>query len=202
MAGESIVQVTEGSGKKLHTYQRTVGANNVEDEIVLLGDQYLAAGSVSGNNTSIATANDHVMQLMASAGQALRVRRIRIQQAVLAGAAATGNFQIVRLTTAGTGGTAVTAAPYDPADTMTGAGMTLPTVKGTEVGTILIRGIYLALVAAAPMSTAFYEWVELPHMKPLVIPAGTANGIAIKSITAVAGASVSTLIEFTEQSFL
>jgi hypothetical protein len=62
---ESIVQVTEGTGKKLHTNQRTIGANNVEDEYVIPGEYPLATYFVQANAVSIATAAAHVIQIMA-----------------------------------------------------------------------------------------------------------------------------------------
>ena len=77
---ESIVQVTEGSGKKLHTFNRTIGANSVEDEVVLLGENYLASYMIVAA-ASAATANSHVLQIMAGASLKVRVRRIEVQQA-------------------------------------------------------------------------------------------------------------------------
>ena len=34
---EAFINVTEGSGKKAHTNQRTIGANDVQDEYVVTG---------------------------------------------------------------------------------------------------------------------------------------------------------------------
>ena len=64
--GESYVNVTEGSGKKLHSWQRTIGANNVEGQVVLAGVPHFAS-YVSAVQSSTATANSHLVQIMAGA---------------------------------------------------------------------------------------------------------------------------------------
>lgn len=195
---EGFVNVTEGSGKKLHTFNRTIGANDVHDEAVILGEQYLATYGISGAS-STATANDHLLQIMAGSSLKVRIRRIRIYQSTLAGAVNLFAFQVLRLTTAGTGGTTVTPQPYESADGSSGATvMLLPTTKGTE-GAILQRS-GLGAYAAHPITVA-WEWTQLPNAKPIVIPAGTTNGIAVKNMTAVASAAVVVQVEFDESSF-
>lgn len=197
---ESLVQVTEGSGKKLHTNQRTIGANNVEDEIVVLGEPYLASYTIGFTGVSIATANDHVLQIMAGASLKVRIRRICIWQIGLAGAAGMSTWIIHRLSTAGTGGTAVGPRQHETTDAASGAtAMTLPTAKGTE-GVFLQRWA-MAMAAAHPVTVPPYQWGQLPNQKPITIEAGTTNGIAIKSVTAVAGATVAGYVEIDETSF-
>lgn len=203
---ESIVQVTEGSGKKLHTFQRTIGANNVEDEVILHGEPYLATYCATFASTSIATANDHVLQLMAGASLNLYVRRILIFQAQAATTAGLVGWAICRLTTAGTGGTAGTPSPLDSTDAASGAtAMTLPTVKGTE-GTFLWREFVQTIqtvptggVAKAP--TMLDIDFDRMRTKGIRIPAGTANGMAVKLLTASAGASVYVDVLFSEANF-
>src|SRR5262245_59859384 len=130
---ESIVQVTEGSGKKLRTWNRTIGANSVEEEAVFLADTPMATYSARLDAASTATANSHIVQLMAGSSLNVYVHRIALYQLGLATTAAYGQINIFRLSTAGTGGTAFTPAPYDTNDAASGAtSMTLPTVKGTE----------------------------------------------------------------------
>lgn len=208
MAGESLVQVTEGSGKKLHTWQRTIGANSVEDEYVLIGEQGLAAyGVATGSSVSIATANDHIFQLMAGASLNVFVRRIRVFQTVVATTAALIQFHLLRLSTAGTGGTAITPSPFDSADAASGATfMTLPTVKGTE-------GVRLGMAAAEVTQTvptggsgqaallAEWDFDKLLRTKAVRIPSGAANGICLKNINATAGASVQVEVILTEANY-
>ncbi len=157
--GESLVQVTEGSGKKLHTYSRAIGANTVEDEIVIPGEPYLASYVIAFAGVGTATLDSHIVQIMAGASLNVRIRRIRIQQLALASAVMSQPFLIHRLTTAGTGGASLTPRPYDPSDAAAGAtAQTLPSAKGTE-GVFLHR-FTMGLVAAHP-ATAFYEWTQL-----------------------------------------
>ena len=204
---ESIVQINEGVGKKLHTFQRTIGAQNVEDEVVLLGENYLATYNVNTAAGSIllTTATSHTLELMAGASLKVRVRRIEVYQMLMATAAAMCQWQLWRLTTAGTGGTAYTPAPLDPADAASGAtAMSLPTVKGTESTLILNAASYIMQTVGA--STPLNEPIlvldfDRPRSKPLIIPAGATNGIALKQVTGVAVASVFVNILFDETSF-
>lgn len=201
---ESIVTLNAGSGgPKLHTWNRTIGANSVEDEFTLPGEYPLASYVAFAESISIATANDHVMEVMAGASLNLAVRRIHISQNNSAGTAAIATFRLVRLTTAGTGGTAVTPAKYDNGDAASGAtAMTLPTTLGTE-GTILDREAVPMRNAASTLGGAedVYEWMAVPNMKSLIVPSGTANGIAIKNMAAIASATVNIRIEFVERNF-
>jgi hypothetical protein len=204
---ESLVQVTEGVGKKLHTFARTIGANTVEDEVVLLGENYLAGYTVSHANASalLTTANSHLLQIMAGASLKVRIRRIEMYQHGLATTASFTAMQLFRLTTAGTGGTAFTPAPLDPGDAASGAtAMTLPAVKGTEAAAVAGGSAYLVQTAGA--STAFPQPIlvwdfDRPRTKPLIIAAGAANGIAVKNIGAIANASVSFMVWLDETNF-
>lgn len=206
MAGESIVQVTEGSGKKLHTYQRTIGANAVEDELVIPGEHYLASYIASYGAISAANAGDDVAQLMAGASLNVRVRRIRVEAVTLIAAAGLCLFQVYRLTSAGTGGAAVTPSKFDNNDGAAGATAAggIPTAtKGTKGALMLYRAIQPTQTAAtAGAGESFWEWTANPGMKPLIIPAGATNGIGISNVAAHAGLQVAIEIEFTETSFL
>jgi len=135
------------------------------------------------------------------------VRRIRFCQMVAARAAAIIQLHVVRLSTAGTGGTALTFAPMDTTDAAAGAtSMMLPTVKGTEsvvldsIGVYFIQTVPVSLIPGMVLIADFDYRGE--RQKSLRIPAGTANGIAIKNRNAaVAGASVSVVVELTEAPF-
>jgi hypothetical protein len=145
------------------------------------------------------------MQLMAGSSLNVRIRSIRIEQVANATSVTILGFDIYRLTPAGTGGTAITARPYDTADAAAGAtGMTLPTVKGTEgvllFGTAIVMRQAAAATGTQPEET--YEWRQSPNVKPLIIPAGTANGIAVKIASAVAAGTVLVTIEFVETAFV
>lgn len=207
---ESLVQVTEGSGKKLHTWNRTIGANSVEDEYVLLGENALASYVISSSfgipgGVSTATANSHLLQIMAGASLKVRVRRIEVHQAVAATTAALMHTQILRLTTAGTGGTVIGFAGLDPTDAASGATvMTLPTVKGTEGTGIVSTHAYMmqTIAASAQLGQPIAVWdFDRPRSKPLILAAGTTNGIAVKNVTAIAGGAVTVVAWVDESSF-
>ena len=55
---------------------------------------------------------------------------------------------------------------------------------------------------AAGQTQDTWEWYQKPGMKPLIIPAGAANGLAFKNVTATAAGTVIIYVEFTETSFL
>lgn len=203
---EAFVNVTEGSGKKLHTNQTTIGANDVHDEYTVPGEYPLETYSCSSGTVSGATSADHVLQLMAGGTKKVRIRRITLQQGALITTAAEFSLDIVRLSTAGTGGTAITPRPLDSADAASGAAaMSLPTVKGTEGVVIAPRLRFWAIQTTGTAGLSGQgprvEWVPAPGMKSIVIPAGTANGIALKVTTGRAGITVDASIEFVETSF-
>lgn len=200
---EAFVNVTEGSGKKLHGWDRTVGANSVVDEFVIPGQYPYATYIAFSSTTSIATANDHIMQLMAGASLNLYVRRIRVEQVVAITTASIVQFQLYRLTTAGTGGTAITPRPTDSTDAAAGAtAMTLPTAKGTEGVLLDTRAtFYMQTQPVAGGQSPYVEWTWTDNEKGIRIPAGTANGIAIKQPSSRPGASAIVTIEFVELNY-
>lgn len=205
---ESFVNVTEGSGKKLHTFNRTIGANSVEDEGVFLAENYLASYVIStpfAAAVSTATANSHLLQIMAGASLKVRIRRIEIWQNALATAVAIMDLRIYRLTTAGTGGGVAAVSPEDTADGGAGAtAMVLPTAKGTEgVGLRAAAPTMVQTLAATalPLPPILVWDFDRPRSKPLIIPAGAANGIAIKNITAVAAGAVYINVDIDETNF-
>lgn len=195
---ESTVGVTVAAtpDKNLHTNSRTIGANTVEDEVTILGEPYLATYSATAQNVSLATADSHVIQLMAGASLIVRVHRIVL--ASVGGTAGNVRLTLLRLTAAGSGGTVITARPYDTADSASGAtAMTLPTTKGTEGVTL---GTHVFGFPDTSSRHEVWEWVAKDNIKPIYIPAGTANGIAIKN-SAIASVGADIVIEFTEANF-
>lgn len=206
---ESFVNVTEGVGKKLHTWQRTIGANTVEDEVVIAGEPNLAGYFVgAGSGLSLATAASHPIQIMAGAALRVYLRRLVMYQVAAATAAGFYDFLLLRLTTAGTGGVVLTPNAMDPADAAAGAvGMSLPTVKGTE-GLGLWRGsVYLTQTISAslgggePAKLLDLDFDKLLRGKPPIIAAGAANGIVLKNSAGIAGATVAIIAYISEANF-
>lgn len=182
------------TGPKLATGPTyTENSQTVQDEKVILGEQYLASYMIVAD-ASTATVNSHLIQIMAGASLRVRVRRIEIHQLVMATTAAIMSVGFYRLTTAGTGGGAVTPGSLDPADAASGAtAMTLPTGKGTE-GTLIaaVAPYMMQTVGASAQLDQPIVVLDFDRLrsKPLIIAAGTTNGLAIKNLTAIAGGQV------------
>ena len=196
---ESIVQVApDSTGKKLHTISYTVGANTVEDEVTVPGPYPWAAYSAYGTALSGATAASHIMQIMAGATLKVRITKILIHE--IAATVGTVRFEIVRLTSAGTGGGAITPSKLDNADAAAGATMmSLPGVKGAEGA--FLWPITVGSAGAAPQSAVNEStWTAHPNSKPIIIPAGVANGIALKC-SGLAATTYDVAIEFVETAF-
>ena len=199
---ESLIVV---GAKNAHTFNRTIGANSVEDEVIILGEPYLASYIVTGT-ASIATAASHVVQVMAGATLNVYVRRIIVTQLVAATTAAFLRWQLYRLTTAGTGGTAITPGPLDSTDAPAGAtGMSIPTVKGTESTLIIDRScnaIQTISLGGPGQSTTLLDIdFDRMHTKGYRIAAGTTNGIALKNVTAIAAGTVEFEVWISEANF-
>lgn len=193
---ESLIALTPGSGaKNARTFSRSILGNTVEEQAFFLAEPNMAAYEVAPAAVSAATAASHMLQIMAGGSLNVYIRGVYIYQLAAATAAAIDEFNIVRLTTAGTGGTAVTPAPLDTSDAAAGAtAMTLPTVKGTE-GTIVARFSVQWTQTIATQSGGYQApligFVDFEKLrgKALRIPLGAANGIAVKNITARASAT-------------
>jgi len=206
---ESSVNVTEGSGKRLHTYDRTISSVEIQDQFVLPGEYPYPTYSVTATSISAATLGDHVLQLMAGSSLHVRVRYIRIAQATATGNTQTfAPFSVYRLTTAGSSGTStITPSKFNLSDAAAGAtAITLPSSKGTDTAyPVLLVGRFLTLNAVTSTGTAAlpcWEWRHAPGTGPIIIPAGTNNGICIKSAGSLTGLTVDIHVEFVETSFL
>lgn len=206
---EGFINVTEGSGKKLHTFDRTIGANTVHDELVLAGIPYYASYHVVFSGISLATAGSHVLQIMAGGSLNVYLMGIVMWQAASATTAAYIEWSIRRLSTAGTGGASTGAPPpLDAADGGSGAtAMTLPTVKGTE-GSVPWRSASYLVQTPGAAGAPMLPILEYPPRdaarglyKPIRIPAGTTNGIAFRNDTGHAGATVTGTATIIEANF-
>jgi hypothetical protein len=196
---ESLIVVNT---KNAHTWNRTIGVNSIEDEFVLPGEYPYATYSVLSAAVATATANSHMLQIMAGGTLPVRLRRITISQGTPPAAIAGVEFVVVRLTTAGTGGTVITPRPYDTVDAASGAtAMTLPTVKGTETFLLRQAATFFLPTTLTPLNP-IWVWEQAPNTKPIIIPAGTANGIAIKNVTALATATAYIQVEVVETNFV
>lgn len=200
--GTSFVSVDEGSARKIRTFQRTDGADTVEEWMYAESEPFLAAYTVSVT-TAIATseANSHLLQIMAGSTLDVGIRRITVAQ-MANGTTQVNQWQLVRLTTAGTGGTSYTPRPHAPGDSASGATAMAAVVspnKGTE-GVALGSFVVLthATAATVGLNPIFDRQWALDRTKGLWIAAGTSNGIALKNITASASTTVHITVELVE----
>ena len=196
--------ITPGSGANLHVVSTSIGGTTVQDQVVKLGPPYLATYTVGVPGISVATADAHLMQLMAGATLPVYVTRIRLYQVVAATTATLGRIDIHRVTTAGTGGGAQTEAAHDESDAASGAvATTLPTAKGTEGARLYAATVgYMQTMPTAGFDALLLD-IDFPHEmgKPLRISAGTSNGLVVKGVTAVAAATVAVNITYFEANF-
>ena len=205
MAAGSSISVTPGSGAKLATSATyTESSATVQDPKMIFGEQYQATYSVS-TGPSMASANSHLLQIMAGSSLKVRLRRLEIYPATLATTVTLGFLSLFRVTSAGTGGTGLTTVAFDPADAASGAtAMALPSSKGAEAASPLWQGSFVAY-QVLPTSGAIQPPIILDfdglRRKPIIIAAGTANGVVLKNITAIAGATCLIQAYFEETSF-
>lgn len=201
---DSTIQVTQGSGTRLRTATRTVSAQTVHEEYMQVGEADLPSYTiVTAYGISAATANSHLLQIMAGASARVAVRRIMLYQVAAATSAQNSDLQLVRLSTAGTGGTSITPAPVATADSAAAAtAMSLPSSKGTETTILHRQPVYFLQTLGASLTGPWPLMLDLDfdrmRMKPPIIAAGTANGLALKCIGAVTSATVVVVAHITE----
>lgn len=200
-------QVSAGTGTYVHTITRTVAAQTAHDEVMAIGLPFLPTYSTEdGGSMNTTTISKHLWQLMAGASLNIYVHRITLWAITLAGAATIVPFTLHRLTTAGSGGTAGTpGTPYDTSDGAVGATyMTMPSSLGAEGASLWQDRVVVPTAAPTfPGSVAVIDWKfdEMPHVKVPRIPAGTANGLALKNNAALATATYTGRIIFCEASY-
>lgn len=199
---DSVINITEGSGKAQHTWQRTISATNKEDTFVLLAEPANPTYGALAASVVTTTSASHLIFIQADGTNYTRIKRIYVEQVVAATTATLAQLQVIRTTTAGSGGTAVTARGFDSADTYAGTIQTLPSTKGTEGNTLLQRRLWLlSTVNTQPFS---WEWLaqESDARKPIIIGPSSTDGICLKLVTGIAVGTLDIAITFTVDSVL
>lgn len=204
MGTENFVNVTEGSGKKLHTRNRTIGANDVHAEAGFQAEHDYASYMVA-ILTGAPAANDHLISIQAGASLHLRIRSIYVKQAGNAAAASAQVIELRRIATvAHLTGTAVTPSPLDDADAASGfTARSIPGTKGTEGVLIGSRSLAIRqalLTTAAQADPELYWDFDRLREKSLTVTAGSNNGIAVK-ITGATSATFNIEVVVTEQNY-
>ncbi len=170
-----------------------------------------AAGALTqGNSQKLTYGFDSIVGAPAAAGyvhlavesgptKTTRIRRLVIANPGAGTAAALLTFELIRTTAAGSVGTTIVPAPYETTDAaFTGIcrkdGSTI--TAGTQLRTFSIFQPATTPGSFSPFVYEFYGQLA----KALTIPAGTANGIALRCINGNAGAvSFAASFEFTEE---
>lgn len=205
MATESTIPLTDGDGgSQLHTANRTISSVSVEDQAVIPAEHFVKTYSVSFTNISVATANDHIVSICADGTNYIRLQHIFIQQHAFATARALDDICVFRISTTPTGGTSVSARPFQPSDTDPWGGdvRTLPSAKGTEGNQMLKLPLWLAQSAENTLTGNRVEWQHNRHTQPIIVGTATTAGLVIKTVTACAAATVTGYVIFTATDYL
>ena len=198
---DSFIQVTSGAGPKLSTgptYTDNAG-NVVQTQKVFLGEPYEATFTCLASGFSGTASGAHLLQVMAGGSLNVRIKEIVVKQVAASTSSAGGlDIQFLRLTTAGTGGTTVTPRSFDTTDSIGATSMFLPTVKGTEGAILWEEGLWCATATAT--SPTSIQWDSEENGKPIIIPAGTANGLAVKLVSPgfATGVTITVVVRGTE----
>lgn len=186
--------------KYLQSWSRSIDGTTTEGQIVIEGEPFLAAYVAQASTISTGTSADHLIAIQADGTNYTRIKRIYVSQVVAAGSATLAQLQVIRTTTAGTGGSAITARPLDAGDAAyAGDIRTLPTGKGTEGVTLLVQRLYLTNSVTVPNT---WTWTPEPGEKPIVIGTASTDGICLKIVTGIASGTVDIRVEFTVSSYL
>ena len=146
-------------------------------------------------------ANYTVLTIEAGAAKIPRLRRVIISHPGFGTAAAALTFEVIRTTAASSVGTVVTPSVYDtsvPDAAYSGVARSNgPTITaGTQITTFTIFQPATLPGAFTPVVFEFYG----QNSKPLVIPTGVTNGLALRCINGNAGATgFCASLEFTEE---
>ena len=201
---DSTIGISTGTDAYLAAQDRTVGGTAVEEQIIRVGYSLDPTYAVIADDVSVATVNDHVLQVMADGTNYCRLLGMNIQPTDNGPASdALLKLQLVRLTTAGSGGGALNDSPYDDADSFGGDMRSLPTSKGTE-GDIL-RKIYMPLDSVPQGIQQPHEFDALvPEVqgKPIIWGPATSDGLAVKVENAVASAAICVTFVFAVTTYL
>lgn len=157
--------------------------------------------TVNIDGAAPASGNYVLAAIEAGAGVGFRLRRLIVSVPGSQTAAARQRFEIVRTTAASSGGSLQTPAPRDAADAAFSgiARITNPTITaGAALFTFSL--VKPTAVTTAPGYTPFVVSFDEHNTKPIVVPAGVANGIALREINGAAGAAnFCATLEFTEE---
>jgi len=196
----SAVGISTGTDAYLHSNSRSIGGTAREEQYSLPAWGADPTYQIVMDDVSPDTANDHIMQIMADGTNYSRLVRLEVRPTEnLPAADSVLKLALYRLTTAGTGGTAEADGPYDDADAYAGDMRNSPSSKGTEGDLLEVFYMHIDSTLSGNKPDTIL-WEALPGVKPIIFGNGTADGIALKVIDAVASTALlikATIVETT-----
>jgi len=147
------------------------------------------------------SANYVLAAIEAGAAVGFRLRRLTISIPGSQTTAGRQRFELVRTTAASAAGVATTPQPRDLTDAAFSgiAKITNPTITA-GVSVFSFSLVKPTAVTTAPGFTAFQVSFDELNMKPIIVPAGIVNGIALREINGAAGAAnFCATLEITEE---
>lgn len=207
------VNITPGSGKTIATdtvggsdyqqiklYDGTIGSSNAaivdaNGNLRVAAGQATLATYVVGSGALTPTAAMDLLVLEAPVSGVVRLQRIIIWNPGIQTAAAFVTLQLIRKTTAGTGG-AVTPVQVDAADgAYAGLTRTGVTTRGSD-GTVIDQFTIWVPAAGAAFTPVAIDFSLNDAIKAPVVPIGITNGIALKHPGVAGAASFSCSLVF------
>jgi hypothetical protein len=201
---ESVVALTEGSGKNFHTISNSYGGTTKEDQVVVLG---LAANpKYSGIANAVATTTSaaHLFAIEADGANYVEIKSVVITQVAGATTQTLAQFQGFRTTTASTTGTALAPKAFNSTGTYGGRCVSIPGAKGTEGNQLTQGRLQLqttAQVAATTVNPNEWRWDARLEDEPILFGPATTDGFVIKIVTGIATSTVDIVVEFITHAF-
>src|SRR5687768_15069063 len=115
---ESFITVApDSTGKKLRTYEKTVGVNTVHEQYVIQAG-FPTYYFQSATNSAVGSATNFHFDIFNASGSGLvlKVRKLFLQQVFVAQTGVAATFDIRRTSAVGTGGATLTGVKADTAD--------------------------------------------------------------------------------------
>lgn len=132
---EGYVQLpVDSTGKKLRTYEKTVGANTVHEQYVLIAG-FPTYYYQSASSSAVGPVVHFDLFNASGSGITVKVRKLFLQQTYVAQTGTAATFTVDRTSAVGTGGSSITGIPSDSVDGNISASVTsrsLPTGGATS----------------------------------------------------------------------
>jgi hypothetical protein len=173
---------------------------------VVQGDDATATYILTTTNAAITAAGSDVLSLEAGASQGFKITKLCVYPGS-ATAAAIVQWQLIRTTTASSGGTVIAAevtsgnnslSKADPADANWSGVARAPTATEGTSGAILDNGMaHVAITATPPTTFAYFcrEYGLMDGKGPIVVP-GTTNGVKLMWEGTAGGVDLGAAIHF------